>query len=72
MDWKSKFKNPYFWIGIAGVVLTAMGVEPEMFTSWQIVVDKAMELVSNPFMLVSVIVAVLGVITNPNTKGLKD
>lgn len=72
MDWKSKFKNPYFWLGIAGVVLTAMGVEPEMFTSWQIVADKAMELVSNPFMLVSVIVAVLGVITNPNTKGLKD
>lgn len=72
MDWKSKIKNHYFWLGLAGVVLTAMGVEPEMFTSWSIVAEKAIELVSNPFMLVSVIVAVLGVITNPNTKGLKD
>lgn len=72
MDWKSKIKNPYFWLGLAGVVLAAMGVEPEMFTSWSIVAEKAIELVSNPFMLVSVIVAVLGVITNPNTKGLKD
>ena len=72
MDWKSRIKNPYFWLGLAGVVLTAMGVEPEMFTSWSIVAEKAAELVSNPFMLVSVIVAVLGVITNPNTKGLKD
>lgn len=72
MDWKSKFKNPYFWLGLLGVILAAMDAEPEMFTSWQIVAYKAMELVSNPFMLVSVIVAVLGVITNPNTKGLKD
>ena len=72
MDWKSRIKNTYFWLGLAGVVLTAMGVEPEMFTSWSIVAEKAVELVSNPFMLVSVVVAVLGVITNPNTKGLKD
>lgn len=72
MDWKSKIKNPYFWAGIIGVILSAMGAEAEMFTSWQIVADKAFELVSNPFMLVSVILAVVGVITNPNTKGLKD
>ena len=41
-------KNPWFWVGLAGVVLTAMGVSPEMLTSWQAVADAARSLVTNP------------------------
>lgn len=68
----NRYKNPWFWIGLIGVVLTAMGVNPEMFTSWAVVWQALKELVSNPFMLGSVAMAVLGVFVEPTTKGLRD
>ena len=67
-----RFKNPWFWIGIVGVILSAMGVSPDMFTSWSAVADAARQLVSNPYMLASVIMAVLGVFVDPTTKGVGD
>ena len=65
-------KNPWFWIGLAGVVLTAMGVSPEMLTSWQAVADAFWNLISNPFLLGSVAVALLGVLVDPTTAGMSD
>ena len=56
-----RMKNVWFWVGLVGVVLTAMGVSPEMFTSWGAVADAFISLISNPFMLGSVAMAVLGV-----------
>ena len=67
-----RFKNVWFWVGLVGIVLTAMGVSPEMFTSWDIVKQQFMELIKNPYMLGSVILAVLGVFVDPSTKGIKD
>lgn len=67
-----RMKNPWFWIGLLGVVLTAMGVSPEMFTSWGIVGEQFMSLIKNPFMIGSVIVAILGVVLDPTTKGVTD
>lgn len=65
-------KNPWFWIGVGGVVLTAMGISPEMLTSWSAVADAFLALVKNPFMLGSVAIAVLGIFVDPTTAGLKD
>lgn len=67
-----RFKNPWFWVGIGGVILTAMGVSPEMFTSWSAVFDAVKNLVSNPFMLGCVILAVLGIFIDPTTSGICD
>lgn len=67
-----RMKNPWFWVGLLGVVLTGMGINPEMLTSWEAVWQAIVELVSNPFMLGSVAVAVLGVFVDPTTKGVGD
>lgn len=67
-----RFKNPWFWVGLCGTVLTAMGVSPEMFTSWSAVWEAVVNLFSNPFMLVSVGLAVLGVFVDPTTSGISD
>jgi phi LC3 family holin len=67
-----RMKNPWFWVGLLGVVLTAMGINPEMLTSWEAVWAAIVELVSNPFMLGSVAVAVLGVFIDPTTAGVCD
>ena len=65
-------KNPWFWVGLFGTILTAMGVSPEMFTSWGTVWEAVVNLFSNPFMLVSVVLAVLGVFVDPTTAGVGD
>lgn len=67
-----RMKNPWFWVGLVGVVLAAMGVSPEMLTSWGAVADAAFELIANPFMLASVFMAVLGVFVDPTTSGVSD
>ena len=72
INWKARVKNPYFWLGLGGVVLTAMGAKPEMFTSWQVLMEQLRVLFGNPFLLGSVIVAVVGVLCDPTTKGVGD
>ncbi len=69
---KNRFKNPWFWIGVVGVVLTAMNVNPTTFTSWETVKEAGVSLISNPYMLGSVAIAVLGVFVDPTTKGITD
>lgn len=72
MNLKVRVKNPYFWIGLGGVILTAMGISADMLTSWAAVWDALVNLVSNPFMLGSVAIAVLGVVLDPTTAGIGD
>ena len=67
-----RFKNPWFWVGLCGTILAAMGVYPEMFTSWDAVWEAVVNMVSNPYMLVSVVLAVLGVFVDPTTSGISD
>lgn len=72
MNIKVRMKNPYFWIGLVGIILTAMGVDAQTLTTWQATYDALVALVSNPFLLGSVAVAVLGVFIDPTTAGMSD
>lgn len=67
-----RLKNPWFWIGLVGVIFTAMGISPEMLTSWDILGQHLLDTISNPFMLGSVALAVLGVFLDPTTDGVGD
>lgn len=68
----NRLKNIWFWIGLLGVILSAMGVSADMFTSWTVVKEQFLILINNPYMLFSVLIAVIGVFVDPTTKGLKD
>lgn len=72
LNLRVRVKNPYFWIGVGGVILSAMGVEASMFTSWNLVWEAFVGLVQNPFALGSVFIALVGVFTDPTTKGVGD
>lgn len=67
-----RLRNPWFWVGLVGIILTAMGISPEMLTSWAAVMEAVKELASNPYMLTSVICAILGVFVDPTTAGVAD
>ena len=36
-----RMKNPWFWVGVASVAITAIGVDPQAFTSWAAVWNGA-------------------------------
>lgn len=72
INWKVRIKNPWFWVGLLGIILSAMGVSADMFTSWDLVVSQAKTLISNPYMIFSVICAVLGVFVDPTTAKISD
>ena len=38
-----RFKNVWFWVGVGGVLLTALGIEPQMLTSWEALKQAADE-----------------------------
>lgn len=67
-----RIKNPWFWVGLFGTILSAMGVSPEMFTSWGAVLDAIRSMISNPFQIGCVVLAVLGVFIDPTTAGIGD
>lgn len=67
-----RFKNPYFWVGIIGVILAAMGIDGSTLTSWAAVGNAVTALVRNPYMIASVFMAVLGVFVDPSTSGIAD
>lgn len=69
---KVRMKNPWFWVTLVGVILTAMGVSPETFNTWGAIWVALKELVMNPFLLGCVALAVLGVFIDPTTKGVSD
>lgn len=67
-----RFRNPWFWVSLVGVILTAMGISPDMLTSWAAVGQAFKDLISNPFMLCTVAVSILGVFIDPTTKSIGD
>ena len=69
---KKRLVNPYFYVGIVGVVLVTAGISPESITSWHILGQNLMDIFNNPFKLGSVCMAVFGCVYNPASKGLKD
>ena len=72
MEIKKRFENPYFVFGLIGVIFSASGIDFEMMTNWGILWDSIVSIFMNPFLLTSVIVAIIGVFVNPTTKGLRD
>lgn len=69
---KNRFKNIYFWLGLIGVIFSAAGVNIEILTSWPILFDSLIGIISNPFLFMSVIAAITGVFVDTSTPGLYD
>lgn len=79
INWKVRFKNPNFWIGISGVaiapILSYYGCRIEDFNSWNSVIEMFQNFIGNPYLIASVIMAILGflgVVTDHTTEGISD
>ena len=71
-NWKVRIKNPYFWIGLIGVMLAAIGVSPETLTSWEVLWEQIVNLCTNPYAIGCLLIALIGYVNDPTTHGLSD
>lgn len=69
---KNRLKNPYFWLGLGGIVFSSAGVDFKTLTSWNLLGDALLNILANPVSVVAVTAAIIGVFVDPSTKGLKD
>nr|DAU15763.1 MAG TPA: holin [Caudoviricetes sp.] len=67
-----RMKNPWFWVGVLSVAITAIGVDPQTFTSWSAVWLGIKGVLSNPVQLCTMCLAVLSVFIDPTTAGVSD
>lgn len=72
MNIKVRVKNPWFWVGVFSVAITAIGVDPQTFTSWSAVWDGIVSVLSNPVQLCTMALAILSVFIDPTTAGVTD
>lgn len=68
----NRWKNVFTYIGIIGVILTAINVNATTLTSWGALGQAFLNVVQNPYLLGSVVMALLGTYVDPTTGGLKD
>lgn len=67
-----RLKNPWFWIGTIGVLLTSMDITSQNCSTWVDLFDLIITALQNPFKVGSTVVAFLGVVVDPTTTGIGD
>lgn len=79
IDWKARVKNPAFWLGLAGCVMSPIlaynGMAYDDLTTWGGVGNLAVSFFSNPYLIGSTVMAVagfLGVTVDTSTPGIGD
>lgn len=76
LDFKSRIKNPIFWVNIilsiGAPILAYYGISPKDVTSWSGLFDIIKNSLSNPYVVVMIVIAVWNTIINPVTKGVFD
>ena len=79
INWKVRAKSPAFWYGLFGVIMSPVlayqGIGFEDLTTWDSIGNVFTQFFSNPYLIGTVVMAVLsfiGVMTDPTTKGIAD
>lgn len=76
INWKVRFKNPVIYaqllLAIFTPILAYAGITAQDVTSWIIVGNLLISAVSNPYILILVVVSVWNALNDPTTSGLSD
>jgi uncharacterized membrane protein len=65
-----KFRNPYFWLSVFALIFSASGIDFNQLTSWSLLGEALIGILSNPVAIVSILTAFLGIWNDNSTQGL--
>lgn len=69
INWKVRLKNPAFWVTVIPALITVIYAVLALF---DVIPNVAEETLVNGFMAVMSVLATLGIVVDPTTKGLND
>lgn len=69
INWKVRLKNPTFWITVIPAIITVIYAVLALF---DVIPNVAEETLVNGFMAVMSVLATLGIVVDPTTKGISD
>lgn len=76
INWKVRVKNLSFWIGIVisivAPVLTYFGLTVQDLTTWSAIGSLFVDAISNPYVILTILVSVYNTIVDPTTTGVTD
>jgi len=76
MNWKIRFKNPVFWLGIILAIVTPVlvyfNLSASDFTTWTKVFDTIKSAIANPYVVLSVITGAWNQINDSTVSGFTD
>ena len=76
INWKVRFKNPHFIaqliVAILVPILSYIGLTAQDLTTWTILFNVLAEAVTNPYVLMLVVVSVYNTINDPTVAGASD
>ena len=69
INWKVRLKNPTFWITVIPALITVVYA---VFALFDVIPNIAEETLVNGFMAIMSVLATLGIVVDPTTKGIGD
>ena len=76
INWKVRVRQPIFWLSIGAAILSPILAYSQMtyadLTTWDTVISLIIGTFSNPFLLCTVAINLLGILQDPTTKGVSD
>lgn len=76
INWKVRFKNPYFYVALLAAIFTPIGVNLGVnfvdITSWGYAWDLIVTAAKSPYMVGTIVMTVLAFVLDPTTEGIKD
>lgn len=76
INFKVRMKNPVFWVQIILAVFTPIlayaGLTAQDLTTWPALGDLLLGAISNPYVLMTVVVSVWNAVNDPTTSGVSD
>lgn len=76
INWKVRLKNPFFIVelilSIFVPLLSYVGLTAQDLTTWSILGDLLLQAISNPYVLMLIVVSVFNAVNDPLTSGLSD
>lgn len=76
VNWKVRFKNPLWWAQIVLAIITPImvyyGVTGPDITTWDMLFNMLGKAISNPYVVVTILISVWNATNDPTTAGVAD
>ena len=70
LDKYPKFKNPYFYLSVIGLIFSASGIDFNTLTSWSLFWEAILSILNNQVSVLDVVMALIGIWNDNGTEGL--